>query len=337
MAQGEQQHDLAFIGEGKQLEIRRVWNAESEEWFYSIVDVIAVLLLDSPSPASYWSTLKNRMKAEEGFDETEVRIIQYRLKAKDGKFRLTDTANRQTLLRIIPSVPSPMAEPVRLWLARVGEERFEEIEHPEVALERVRAAYRAKGYDDEWINARIRGDLIRNELTDEWRGREAHEETGDFAILTNVLTKGTFGLTVANYKVYKLLPPRENLRDHMTPLELALTSLSEATAITLHRDRNSRGFAALERDATDAGATAGEARQVVERRVGRSVVSPENYLHLKKVKEQRHRTVKPLPGKGPAQPDTPTGRQAQSSQPSLFDEPENEGQRVQNHMRRKKP
>jgi hypothetical protein len=262
------------------------------------------------------------MKAEEGFDETEAHIVQYRLKAKDRKFRLTDTANRQTLLRIIQSVPSPLAEPVRQWLARVGEERFEEIEHPEAALERVRAAYRAKGYDDEWIDARIRGDLIRNELTDEWRVRGAREETGDFAILTNVLTKGTFGLTVANYKVYKLLPSRENLRDHMTPLELALTSLSEATAITLHRDRNSRGFAELERDATDAGATAGEARQVVEKRVGRSVVSTDNYLHLKKVKGRQQKTVKALPGKGSAQPDTSAGRQEHSRQPSLFDEPD---------------
>jgi DNA-damage-inducible protein D len=321
MAQDEEQRDLAFIGEGKQLEIRRVWNAEREEWFYSVVDVIAVLLPDSPSPASYWSTLKNRMKAEQGFDETEVQIVQYRLKAKDGKFRLTDTANRQALLRIIQSVPSPMAESIRLWLARVGEERFEEIEHPEAALERVREAYRAKGYDDEWIEARIRGDLIRNELTDEWRLRGAREETGDFAILTNVLSKGTFGLTVANYKVYKLLPPRENLRDHMTPLELALTSLSEATAITLHRDRNSRGFAALERDAADAGATAGEARRVVEERVGRSVVSSENYLHLKKVRGQRARSGKALPGEGPAQPDPSAGRQEHGRQPSLFDEP----------------
>lgn len=297
MTKDEQQRDLAFIGEGKQLEIRRVWNAERAEWFYSIVDVIAVLLPNSPNAGSYWSTLKNRMKAEEGFDETEAQIVQYRLKAKDGKFRLTDTANRQTLLRIIQSVPSPLAEPVRQWLARVGEDRFEEIEHPEAALERIRETYRARGYDDEWIEARIRGDLIRNELTDEWRDRGAHEETGDFAILTNVLTKGTFGLTVANYKVYKLLPARENLRDHMTPLELALTSLSEATAITLHRDRNSQGFPALERDVTDAGATAGEARKVVEKRVGRSVVSSENYLHLKGLRGREKKSGKSLSGK----------------------------------------
>ncbi|MHB8598765.1 MAG: BRO-N domain-containing protein [Ktedonobacteraceae bacterium] len=214
----KQSRELSFIGEQNQWLIRRVWNKERCEWFYSVTDVIVVLLPDSPDPGSYWRTLKRRLKEEEGFDETAAQIIQYRLKAKDGRFRATDTANRQTLLRLIQSIPSPRAESLRLWLAQVGEERFEEIEHPETALERIRQSYRTRGYDDEWIEARIRGDLIRNELTDEWRFRGAHEETGDFAILTNVLTEGTFGLTVVAYKTYKLLPARTSLRDHMTPL-----------------------------------------------------------------------------------------------------------------------
>jgi DNA-damage-inducible protein D len=324
MAEDEEHHDLSFIGE-KQFQIRRIWNIEREEWFYSITDVIAVLVPDSLDPSSYWRTLKRRLKEEEGFDETAAQIIQYRLKSKDGKFRLTDTANRQTLLRLIQSVPSPRAEPVRQWLAQVGEERFEEIEHPEAALERVREAYRVKGYDDDWIEARIRGNVIRNELTDEWRGRGAKEEAGDFAILTNVLTKGTFGLTIASYKTYKLLPTRSNLRDHMTPLELALTSLSEATAITLHRNRESRGFPALERDATDAGATAGKAREVIEADIGQPVVSSENYLHLKKVNEQGKKTEGSLPGQSSAKrarqrQDQPSPQRKQGQQPSLFDE-----------------
>lgn len=321
MAEGEQRRELSFIGE-RQFQIRRIWNTEREEWFYSITDVITVLLPDSPDPSSYWRTLKRRLK-EEGFNETTAQIIQYRFKSKDGRFRLTDTANRQTLLRLIQSVPSPQAEPVRQWLAQVGEDRFEEIEHPEVALERVRETYRAKGYDDDWIEARIRGDLIRNELTDEWRGRRAKEETGDFAVLTNMLTEGTFGLTVASYKTYKLLPTGANLRDHMTPLELALTSLSEATAITLHRSRDSQGFPALKRDAADAGVTAGKARKVIEADIGQPVVSSENYLHLKKVRGQEKKpggTLPSAPSKGDQQQDNAPKQRGQGQQPSLFGE-----------------
>jgi DNA-damage-inducible protein D len=185
------------------------------------------------------------------------------------------------LLRLIQSIPSPRAEPFRLWLAQVGEERLEEIEHPEAAIERMRATYKSKGYDDAWIDARIKNDLIRNELTDEWKERGAKEGI-EYAILTNEITKGTFGFTVQTYKEYKLLPARANLRDHMTPIELALTSLSEATAITYHRDRDSQGFPELKRDAIDAGRAAGKARRALEEDMGKSVISRENYLHTKK-------------------------------------------------------
>jgi DNA-damage-inducible protein D len=255
------------------------------EWYWSIVDVIAILT-DSPQPRVYWSQLKERVKNVEGFDEALVQIEQLRLKASDGRFRLTDTANRQTLLRIIQSIPSPRAEPFRLWLAQVGEERFEEIEHPEAALGRVRAMYRAKGYDDAWIDARIKNDLIRNELTDEWKERGAKEGV-EYAILTNELSKGTFGLTVAAYKDYKLLPTRTNLRDHMTPIELALTSLSEATSVTYHRERDSQGFPELKRDTTDAGRTTGKARKAIEDDMGHSVLSRENYLNIKRVESRQ--------------------------------------------------
>ncbi len=278
------QADFSFLEKRK---LRRVWH--KGEWYYSITDIIA-LLTDSPNPRQYWSTLKARAKAEEGFDEALVHVEQLRLQSQDHRFRLTDTANRQTLLRIIQSIPSPRAEPFRLWLAQMGEERFEEIENPEVALERVRAMYRAKGYDDAWIDARIRGDLIRNELTDEWLSRGAKQDT-EFAILTNVITEGTFGLTIQLYKTYKLLPTRANLRDHMDPLELALISLSEATSVTFHRARDSQGFGELKRDAADAGKAGGRARKVIEEEIGRPVPTSDNYLHLRKLsgdkKEQK--------------------------------------------------
>lgn len=194
---------------------------------------------------------------------------------------------------------------MRQWLAQVGEERFVEIEHPEAAIERVRATYKAKGYDDAWIDARIRNDLIRNELTDEWRDRGAKEGM-EYAILTNELSKGTFGYTVTVYKQYKLLPIQANLRDHMTPIELALTSLSEATAITYHRDRDSQGFPKLKRDTVDAGRATGKAREPLEKEMRKRVVSQENYLHLKKVKGKQQKEHEYL---------------TQRSQESLFDEP----------------
>ena len=175
----------------EQKQLRRVWH--KGEWYYSIIDVIAVLT-DSTDPRKYWVALKARAKTE-GFDETLAQIEPLKLKSLDGRLRITDTANRQALLRIIQSVPSPKAEPFRLWLAKVGEERFEEIENPEAALDRVRATYRAKGYGDAWIEERIRNDLIRNELTDEWLDRGAKEGV-EFAILTNEITKGTFNLSV---------------------------------------------------------------------------------------------------------------------------------------------
>ena len=278
MSQDEQK-ELALF---EQKPVRRIWH--KEEWYYSIIDVIAVLT-GSPNPRNYWSMLKGRLQ-KEGFDEAIAAIEQLKLKSSDNRFRLTDTANRQTLLRLIQSIPSPNAEPFRVWLAQVGEERLEEIEHPEIALERVRATYKAKGYDDAWIEARIRNDLIRNELTDEWKERGAQAGI-EYAILTNELSKGTFDLTVQAYKEYKLLPLRANLRDHMTPIELALTSLSEATAITYHQSRDSQGFSALHRDTKDAGELAGRTRKEIEQNIGDSIVSRSNHLVVKKQKGRK--------------------------------------------------
>lgn len=308
----------------EQKQLRRIWH--KGEWYYSIIDVIEVLT-DSTEPRKYWVALKARAKTE-GFDETLVQIESLKLKSPDGRFRLTDTANRQTLLRIIQSVPSPKAEPFRLWLAQVGEERFEEIENPEVALDRVRATYRAKGYDDPWIEERIRNDLVRNELTDEWHERGAKEGV-EYAIMTNEISKGTFDLTVQVYKQYKLLPPKENLRDHMTTIELVLCSLGEATATIYHRNRNSQGFPALKKDASDAGTTAGKARKVIEADIGESVVSRENHLALKKGKgkEKKFSNIVPedLPKERIQQSQSNEQKAIEHShQPSLFDEGEPE-------------
>jgi DNA-damage-inducible protein D len=270
------------ISEFEQKQIRRVWH--KEDWYYSIVDVIAVLT-DSARPSVYWSSLKARTK-KEGFDEALAQIESLQLKSQDGRMRQTDTANRQTLLRIIQSIPSPKAEPLRLWLAQVGEERFAEIENPELTIERVRATYRAKGYSDDWIEQRIKTDLIRNELTDEWAGRGAQEGV-QYAILTNEINEGTFELSIQAHKQYKLLPVKANLRDHMTTLELALISLGEATATLFHRERDSQGFQPLKKDARDAGNVAGKSRKMIEEEVGHSVVSPENHLRLEQPKEDK--------------------------------------------------
>lgn len=195
--------------------------------------------------------------------------------------------SRQSLLRLIQSIPSARVEPLRQWLAQVGEERLAEVENPEAALERVRAAYRAKGYDAVWIEERIKNDLIRNTLTDEWKIRGATNGT-QFAILTNEIHQGTFELSVQAHKKYKILPTRANLRDHMTPLELALTSVGEAMAITYHQDRDSEGFEELRHDAKDAGITAGAARRAIEEQSGKQVISPKNYLS-----QSRHSSALP--------------------------------------------
>ncbi len=299
----------------EQKQLRRVWH--KEEWYYSIVDVIAILT-DSKQPGAYWGVLKARLKLE-GLDEALVQIEQLKLKsAIDGRFRLTDTANRQTLLRVIQSIPSPKAEPFRLWLAQVGEERFEEIENPEAALDRVRATYRAKGYDNTWIEERIKNDLVRNELTDEWHERGAKVGV-EYAILTNEINQGTFDLSIQAYKQYKLLPAKENLRDHMTTIELVLCSLGEATATIYHRNRDSQGFPALKKDATDAGITAGKARRIIEEDIGQSIVSSENHLELKKGKGKSKRLSSSRTVEGKEQE-----RLVQKPQPSLFDEPTQE-------------
>ena len=280
----EEQQPNKDISLFEQKTIRRIWH--NNEWFYSIVDVIAVLS-DSPNPRNYWSMLKRDRLKVEGFDGALTQVETLKLKSADGKFRQTDTANRQTLLRIVQSVPSPKAEPFRVWLAQVGEERFEEIENPAIALERMRSTYRAKGYNAEWSEQRITNDVVRNELTDEWKERGAKEGV-EFSMLTNEIHEGTFELSVQAHKEYKLLPAKAGLRDHMSNVELALLSLGEATATLFHRERETQSLPALKKDAKDAGRAAGRARKVIEEEVGHSVVSDENYL------EQQERAKRQL-------------------------------------------
>lgn len=304
MTEEEKKSELLFLDKEEQFPIRWIMHPEKQELFYSITDVIAALLTDSPDPSSYWRMLKKRLKNEEGFDEAAVQIEQFRLKSKDGKLRATDTADRQTLLRIIQSVPSPKAEPVRMWLAQVGEDAIKQARPPEAALEQLRKTLRNKGYDEAWIEARIKTDLIRNELTDEWKLRGA-QEGSEFAVLTDTIHQGTFNLSIQAHKAYKQLPKRANPRDHMTPIELAMVALGEATAIENHRDRDSEGFNELHQDAVDAGKATGEARKAFEKARGKPVVSPENYLHLKKVKGKKERPALDERASSLRQPDDP--------------------------------
>jgi hypothetical protein len=255
--------------------IRRVWH--DDRWFYSVIDVVR-LLTEADQPRSYWSQVKAKMNAQ-GANETLQNLQQLRMPAPDGKLRLTDAADEETLLRIIQSVPSPKAEPFKQWLARVGRERLEEMRDPSLAADRLQQMYRQQGYSEAWIEQRMRTILTRDELTDEWRTRGAAEGR-EFAVLTDTIHEGTFDLKTADHKTLKQVGSRHNLRDSMTELELALINLAEVTATTFHRERDSQGFGELRRDATDAGKAGGGARTAVEEQLGRPVVSRENFKTL---------------------------------------------------------
>ena len=238
-------------------QIRSVWNEEDQQWYFSIVDVVGALT-DSTDGRKYWNKLKQRLK-EEG---SELVTICHRLKlpAADGKMRLTDTATAKGILRIIQSIPSPKAEPFKQWLAQVGSDRIAEIENPELAQKRIRETYRAKGYSDEWIEQRIRGIAIRDTLTDEWKKRGI-KEGKEYAILTAEISKATFGITPSEYKRVKSLDrPSENLRDHMTDLELLFSALGEASTTEIAKTHDAYGMAENTQAARAGGKIAGDAR-----------------------------------------------------------------------------
>ncbi len=261
-------------------EIRKV--IYKDEWWFSVIDIIDVLT-GTNRPRKYWSDLKKKLSLE-GYVEVSEKIGQLKMKAPDGKMRGTDCANTETLFRIIQSIPSPKAEPFKRWLAKVGYERIQEIEDPELATKRTRALYKAKGYSDDWIEKRMRGIAIREELTDEWRQRGA-ESDRDYSILTAEISKATFGLTPSEYKDMKNLK-RENLRDHMTDLELIFSMLGERSTTEITKTRDSKGMVELKEDAVEGGEIAGEARMKLEKKLNRSIITKNNFLP-KKTQEKK--------------------------------------------------
>ena len=244
------------------------------EWWFSVIDIVEALT-DTERPRKYWNDLKKKL-INEGYSEVSEKIGQLKLQAPDGKMRETDCANTETVFRIIQTIPSPKAEPFKRWLARVGYERIEEIEDPELATKRARVLYKAKGYSNSWIEKRMRGIEVRETLTDEWDKRGAKVDR-EYAILTAEISKATFGMTPSQYKKFKGLK-WENLRDHMEDLELILTMLGEATTTKITRDKNSKGFIPLKQDAKEGGEVAGSARKDIEKRTRKPVSTRTNFL-----------------------------------------------------------
>lgn len=254
--------------------IRSAWNDEEEQWYFSVVDVVEALT-DSPNPRQYWRKMKDRDLKEY---ETYPFWVQLKLTAPDGKKRITDCANIKGLFRIIQSIPSPKAEPFKLWLSQVGYERMLEIENPELAQERMKELYEKKGYPKDWIDKRIRGIAIRQNLTDEWKRRGISSEQ-DFAILTAEISKATFGMTPSEYKEFKgLTKKNQNLRDHMDDLELIFTMLGERVTTEISQKEEPETFNESQKIARRGGRVAGIAREETEKELGRSVSTPKNYL-----------------------------------------------------------
>ncbi len=250
-------------------EIRRVWH--NEEWYFSIIDVVAVLT-DSPIARTYWSKLKAKILAE---SQLNLNWVQLKMVSLDGKSYKTDATNAEGIFRIIQSIPSPKAEPFKLWLAKVGYERVQEIENPELAAQRARQYYKDLGYDEGWIEKRLQSIAIRGQLTDEWKVRDV-KEGKEYAILTAEISKATFGLTPTEYKQVKTLD-KENIHDHMTNLELIFTMLGEETTRKEAIKKDAQGFKENKDAAIEGGAAAGDALQAYEQRTGEKVVTHENF------------------------------------------------------------
>ncbi|MDR3424422.1 MAG: Bro-N domain-containing protein [Alphaproteobacteria bacterium] len=263
--------------------IRRKWH--NNEWLFSVVDVVGVLS-ESANARRYWSDLKRKVEQEQGENQLYEKIVQLKLPSADGKLYTTDCANTETMLRIIQSVPSPKAEPFKLWLAKIGYERIKEIENPELATQRTRELYKAKGYPNDWIEKRMRGIAVREKLTEEW-GKRGVKGTKEYAILTAEISQATFGLKPQQYKNLKSLGKQHNLRDHMNDLELIFTMLGEAATTEIAQTKNAHGFNKNRVAAIEGGKVAGKARKELEVQTGRKVVSKTNYLpETKKIKKR---------------------------------------------------
>ena len=266
-------HNKLVIFQSKK--IRRIWH--NQEWFYSIIDVAGVLT-DSINSRDYWYKMKIRMDSEEKAELSTI-CLQLKLSAEDGKLRETDCANTEGIFRIIQSIPSPNAEPFKRWLARIGKERIDEIENPELAQERMKELYESKGYSQDWIEKRLRGIAIRQNLTDEWKERGIQQQK-DFAILTAEISKATFGMTPAEYKKHKNLPIKSkvNLRDHMDDLELIFSMLGERMTTEISQKEKPESFTKNKEVAKRGGKVAGTAIKEAEIELGRSVIKKKNYL-----------------------------------------------------------
>ena len=266
-------------------QIRTYWDEEQEKWYFSIVDVVGALT-ESENPQVYWRVLKKRLLAEG--NETVTNCNALKMEAADGKMRLTDVADTEQLFRLIQSIPSPKAEPFRLWLAKVGRERIDEIEDPEIGFDRLMETYLRKGYSKEWINQRLKSIEIRKELTDEWENRGI-KKGQEFAILTDELTKAWSGFTTKHYKSFKGLK-KENLRDHLTNLELVLNMLAEASTTEISKDKKPKTFIQNKEVARKGGNVAKAARTQLEKTTGKKVVTKLNAKHIEKTRLERDKT-----------------------------------------------
>mgnify|MGYP000346822359 FL=1 len=252
-------------------QVRSAWDDQKEEWFFSVVDVVSVLT-GSSEPKRYWSDLKRKLK-KEGANQTYENIVRLKMTAPDGKGKLTDAASIEQILRIVQSIPSPKAEPFKQWLASVGKERIEETVDPEQAIVRAKMTYQAKGYSPAWINQRIQGIQVRNELTDQWKTHGVQEGL-QYATLTNIIHSGAFGISVKDHKKLKGMKGG-NLRDNMTTLETALTMFAEATATEMTKSQNPQTFEENKMVAQKSGGVAGRARRDAEKQIGHSIAFQE--------------------------------------------------------------
>ncbi len=255
----------------EQKQVRTHWDAENEEWYFSVVDIVEALT-ESPNPRKYWSVLKTRLKKEGS--ELATNCSQLKMQSADGKYYKTDCMTTKNILRLVQSIPSPKAEPFKMWLAEVGNERLNEIADPEKAILRGAEYYRAKGYTEGWINQRLQSIEMRKELTDEWKARGIEEER-DYAILTSEMTKAWSGLSVKEYKQLKGLK-KESLRDNMTNIELVLNMLAEVSTTAISKTREPKTFEENKNVATEGGNIAKTARKNLEKQIGQSVISPLN-------------------------------------------------------------
>jgi hypothetical protein len=262
-------------------QIRTHWDEEQEKWYFSIVDVVGVLS-DSSNPNNYWKVLKHRLSKEGS--ELVTNCNQLKLQSSDGKYYKTDVADTEQLFRLIQSIPSPKAEPFKMWLAKVGSERIDEIEDPEIGIERLMETYLRKGYSKEWINQRLKSIEVRKELTDEWDNRGV-KKGKEYSILTDEITKAWSGFSTKQYKNLKSLK-KENLRDHMSNLELVLNMLAEATTTEISKEKKPKNFAENKKIAKQGGTIAGNTRKEIEEKTGKKVVTSQNAKQLRGAKNK---------------------------------------------------